>query len=262
MGEPLRPAGPIDLNSDMGESFGAWTMGQDAALLPLVTSANIACGFHAGDPLVMAATVAAAQAHGVACGAHPGYPDLPGFGRRALDMTAAELEAAVLYQIGALAGIARAAGVALRHVKPHGALYNRAAADPAGAEPVVRAVRRFSTELMFVGLAGSVMLDVARAARLPVAAEAFADRAYEADGSLRSRRLPGAILADPAAAAAQALSNVQQGQVRAHDGTLVPIAAATLCIHGDTPGAPAYARAVREALAAAGVPVAAPAPAG
>jgi UPF0271 protein len=171
-------------------------------------------------------------------------------------MTGAELEAAVLYQIGALAGFARAAGVALRHVKPHGALYNRAAADTAVAEPIARAVARFDPGLVFVGLAGSVMLDVARAAGLPVAAEAFADRAYEAGGTLRSRRLPGAIHADPATAAAQALSIVCEGQVRAYDGTLVPIQADTLCIHGDTPDAPAYAHAVRAALEEAGIAVA------
>jgi UPF0271 protein len=245
----------IDLNCDMGESFGAWPLGQDAALMPLITSANIACGFHAGDPLVMARTVALAREHGVALGAHPGYPDLQGFGRRTLDMTGPELEAAVLYQIGALAGFAQAAGGALTHVKPHGALYNRAAGDPATAEPIARAVRRFSSDLILVGLAGSGLLEAGRAAGLRVAAEAFADRAYEAGGTLRSRRLPGAIHPDPATAAAQALSIVRDGQVRAYDGTLVPIQADTLCIHGDTPDAPAYARAVRAALEGAGIAV-------
>ncbi|HMA33936.1 MAG TPA: 5-oxoprolinase subunit PxpA [Chloroflexia bacterium] len=247
----------IDLNCDMGESFGAWVLGQDAALLPLVTSANIACGFHAGDPGVMARTVALAQAQGVALGAHPGYPDLQGFGRRALDLTAPELEAAVLYQIGALAAFAQAQGTRLRHVKPHGALYNRAAGDYALAAAIARAVHSFAPTLILVGLAGSRLLDAGRTLGLPVAAEAFADRAYEADGTLRARRLPGAILPDPAAAAAQALSIVQHGQVRAYDGTLVPVHADTLCIHGDTPGAPAYAQAVRSALEAAGITIAA-----
>ncbi|HUS14212.1 MAG TPA: 5-oxoprolinase subunit PxpA [Chloroflexia bacterium] len=242
----------IDLNADMGESFGAWTMGQDADLLALVTSANIACGFHAGDPLVMERTVAAARRHGVAVGAHPGYPDLPGFGRRTLDMTAAELEAAVVYQVAALAGFARAAGTPLVHVKPHGALYNRAAIDPAVAEPIASAVKRCSQELILVGLAGSLLLEAGRAAGLRVAAEAFADRAYEPDGTLRSRRLSGAMLPDPAAAAAQAVA-IAGGSPRAHDGTLISLQADTLCIHGDTPGAVGYARAVREALQAQGV---------
>ncbi|MGI8589014.1 MAG: 5-oxoprolinase subunit PxpA [Chloroflexia bacterium] len=239
----------MDLNADMGESFGAWTMGGDAELMPLITSANIACGFHAGDPLVMSATVALAAAHGVKIGAHPGYPDLPGFGRRYLDMTPTELEAAVLYQIGALAGFTRAAGVPLLHVKPHGALYNRAATDPAVAEAVARAVRAFSADLLLVGLAGSLLLDAGRAVGLAVVAEAFADRAYESDGSLRSRRLPGAILPDPASAAAQARSIAHDGYVTAHGGTRVPMRADTLCIHGDTPNAPSYAAAVRVVLA-------------
>ncbi len=250
----------IDLNSDMGESFGAWTLGQDAALLDLVTSANIACGYHAGDPLVIERTVAAAAERGVAVGAHPAYPDLVGFGRRTLDMTSAELEAAVLYQVGALAGFARAAGVPLVHVKAHGALYNRAAGDAATAEAIARGVRRFSRDCILVGLAGSLLIAAGEAAGLPVAAEAFADRAYEADGTLRSRRLPGALLPDPAAAAAQAVSIVRDGQLRRFDGILVLLHADTLCIHGDTPGAVEYARAVRAALEAAGVVVAPLAP--
>ena len=247
----------IDLNCDMGESFGPWPMGADVAILPYVTSANVACGFHAGDPLGMAQTVALAVRHGVAVGAHPGYPDLIGFGRRVLDMQPGELEAAVLYQIGALAAIAAAQGVRLTHVKPHGALYNRAAARFAVAAPIVQAVAGASQggPLIFVGLAGSHMLAMAREAGLPVAAEAFADRAYEVDGRLRARSQPSALLTDPAQAAAQALRIVQEGRVIAHDGTPVPVQAATLCIHGDTPGAPAIAQAVRAALEAAGIAV-------
>lgn len=241
----------------MGESFGPWPMGADAAILPHVTSANVACGFHAGDPLGLAQTVALAARHGVAVGAHPGYPDLVGFGRRALDMRPDELEAAVLYQIGALAALAAAQGVRLTHVKAHGALYNRAAADAAVAAPIVRAVAGASRghPLIFVGLAGSLMLDAARAAGLPVAAEAFADRAYEADGRLRARSQPGAVLADPAQAADQAARIALEGRVIAYDGTPVPVQADTLCIHGDTPGAPAIAQAVRAALEAAGIVV-------
>src|SRR5690348_6985827 len=181
----------IDLNSDMGESFGAWAMGQDAALLRVVTSANVACGFHAGDPLVMERTVALAREHGVALGAHPGYPDLVGFGRRVLDMTAAELEAAVLYQIAALAGFARAAGIALRHVKPHGALYNMAVRDRRLADAIARAIVSFDSSLVMFGLAGSIMLDAGRDAGLRVAAEGFADRMYEPDGTLTPRSRGG-----------------------------------------------------------------------
>jgi UPF0271 protein len=245
----------IDLNSDVGESYGAWTMGQDEALMPLVTSVNIACGAHAGDPPVMARTVALAVGHGLGIGAHPGYPDRDGFGRRDLDMTDAELEAWLLYQLGALSAFVHAAGATLIHVKPHGALYNRAARDERLASAICRAVSAFDSSLMVVALAGSTMLDVARAAGLATAAEAFADRAYEDDGSLRSRRLPGALLATPAAAAAQAVSIVTQGSVTSHDDAHVPVRADSLCIHGDTPGAPEYARAVRAALEAAGVEV-------
>jgi UPF0271 protein len=244
----------IDLNSDVGESYGAWSMGQDDALMPLITSANIACGAHAGDPLVMARTVRLAASHGVAIGAHPGYPDRDGFGRRELAMTPEELASSLLAQLGALAAIARAeVGVELRHVKPHGALYNHAARDPALAETIARTVARFSREVVLVGLAGSASVDAGRDAGLAVAAEAFADRAYEADGSLRARGLPGAVLGSPAEAARQARSIVVEGHVRAHDGSSVELRADTLCIHGDTPGAPEFARQVRDTLAADGV---------
>jgi UPF0271 protein len=246
----------IDLNSDVGESYGAWTMGQDEALIPLVTSVNIACGAHAGDPQVMARTVALAGEYGVGIGAHPGYPDRDGFGRRDLAMTADELEASVLYQLGALAAFVNAAGLRLGHVKPHGAMYNRAARDTELSAAICRAVQRFDPSLVVVGLAGSVLLETARANDLAVAAEAFADRAYEADGSLRSRRLPNAILPTPEAAAEQALSIVTLGNVTSHDGQPVRLAADTLCVHGDTPGAPEYVRQIRRTLESAGVTVA------
>ena len=245
----------IDLNADVGESYGAWQMGQDEALIPLVTSVNIACGAHAGDPLVMARTVGLAKASGVAIGAHPGYPDRDGFGRRDMALTPDELEASLLYQLGALAAFVRDAGGVLRHVKPHGALYNQAAREPSVAEPVARAVRRFDPSLVLVGLADSQLLEAGRAEGLAVAAEAFADRAYEPDGSLRSRREANALLPDAEAAAEQAVSIVVLGKVMAHDGTTVPLRADTLCIHGDTPGAPEYALLVRSELAAAGVAV-------
>lgn len=245
----------IDLNADVGESLGPWPMGDDARLVPLVSSVNVACGAHAGDPLTIERTVRLAVAHGVAVGAHPGYPDLVGFGRRDLDMTAEELEASIVYQIGAVEAFARAEGVGLRHVKAHGALYNRAARDPAVAATIARAVRRATPDSLFVGLAGSAMLEAGRTEGLAVAAEAFADRAYEADGSLRSRRLPGALLDDPAHAAAQAVSIVRDGIARSVDGEPVAIAADTLCIHGDTPAAAAVAAAVRAALAAEGIEI-------
>lgn len=247
----------VDLNSDVGESFGAWTSGDDEALIPLVTSVNVACGFHAGDPLVIERTIELAVRSGAAIGAHPGYPDLAGFGRRDIEMTPAELEAAIVYQVGAVGAFARAAGSELRHVKPHGALYNRAAVDASVAESIARAVRRVSGDLVLVGLAGSVMLEAGRAAGLAVAAEAFADRAYEPDGTLRSRRHPDAVHASPATAAAQAVSIVRDGWATAHDGSTVAIRADTICLHGDTPDAPAFARAIRAALTESGVTIAA-----
>jgi 5-oxoprolinase (ATP-hydrolysing) subunit A len=247
----------IDLNADVGESLGPWPMGDDGRLIPLVSSVNIACGFHAGDPLTIERTVALAMAAGAAIGAHPGYPDLAGFGRRDLEMAPNELEAATLYQVAAVAGIARAAGGELRHVKAHGALYNRAARDPAVAETIARAVRRASRDLVLVGLAGSALLEAGAAAGLAVAAEAFPDRAYEPDGSLRSRLLPGAVLTDSAVVAARAVRMAAEGLVEASDGSTIALRADTLCLHGDTPGAVEHARAVRVALEAAGIAVAA-----
>jgi UPF0271 protein len=245
----------VDLNADVGESFGAWSLGEDEALIPLVTSVNVACGLHAGDPVTIERTIRIAARHGVSVGAHPGYPDLAGFGRRAMHLPPDEVEASVLYQIGAVAGIARAAGTSLRHVKAHGALYTRAARDPQAAAAIARAIRRFDGDLVLVGLAGSALLDAGRGEGLAVAAEAFADRGYEPDGSLRARHHPDALLDDPEAAAAQALAIVRDHAVRAVDGSRVDVAADTICVHGDAPGAAARARAVRRALEAAGVDV-------
>ena len=226
----------------MGEGFGAWTMAQDADLLALVTSVNVACGFHAGDPAVMDRTVAAAARAGVALGAHPGYPDLRGFGRRPMSLPPEEVETDVLYQVGALMAFARAHGARLVHVKPHGALYNQAALDEELARAVARGTARAGRDLILVGLAGSeAMRRAAEAEGLRFAAEAFADRAYNDDGTLRSRRLPGAVITDPEAAARQAVSLAREGR------------ADTLCLHGDTPGAVANARAVAQALRAAGI---------
>ncbi len=243
----------IDLNCDMGESFGRYTLGDDAAMLDVVTSANIACGLHAGDPLVMQATVALAARKGVAIGAHPGYPDLQGFGRRAMALTPAEIEATVLYQIGALAGFTRAAGAPLVHVKPHGALYNVAARDQAVAEALVRAVAAFDPTLIVVTLPNSALLYAARAAGLRVAREGFADRAYREDGSLVPRSEPGAVIHDLALTTARAVRMVTQGEVEAITGKIVPLHVDTLCIHGDTPDAVAIAAALRTALEDKGV---------
>jgi UPF0271 protein len=243
----------VDLNADVGESYAAWTMGDDAALLPLVTSANVACGGHAGDPTVMDRTVAMCRRLGVAVGAHPGYPDLAGFGRRDLDLPADELRASLLAQLGALAAIAGARRVELRHVKPHGALYNRAAIDASLAGTVAGAVRSFSADVILVGPPGSALLEAADASGLRVAAEGFADRAYEPDGTLRSRRLPDAVHHDPSVAAAQALSIARDGRVRAASGELLELRIDTLCIHGDSPNAAATAAAVRAALQGAGI---------
>jgi UPF0271 protein len=251
-----RARATIDLNADVGESLGPWPMGDDEHLIPVVSSVNIACGFHAGDPRTIERTVALAVAAGAAIGAHPGYPDLVGFGRRELDMALDDLEATVLYQVGAVASFARAAGSELHHVKAHGALYNRAASDGAVAGAIARAVRRCSSELILVGLAGSALLDAGMDAGLRVAAEAFPDRAYEADGSLRSRRQADAVLTDSATIATRAAAMARDGSVVASDGTTIEIHADTLCLHGDTPGAAQHARAVRGALEAAGIAIA------
>ena len=245
----------IDLNCDMGESFGRYRLGTDAEIMPFVSSANIACGLHASDPLVMEQTVRLATEQSVGIGAHPGFPDLQGFGRRSMQLTAEEAEAFVLYQIGALAGFVQAAGAELVHVKPHGALYNQAAKDRTLAEAVARGVARFSRRLILVGLANSALIEAGRQAGLPVAQEAFADRAYEADGSLRSRLLPGAVLHDPAQAAEQAVRIARDGTVRAYTGEEVRVQADTLCLHGDTPTALTIAQAIGEGLAEAGVAV-------
>lgn len=245
----------IDLNCDMGESFGRYTIGNDEAMMPYITSANIACGLHAGDPLVMEHTVLLGQVHGVGIGAHPGFPDLQGFGRRVMQLAPEEAEAFVLYQIGALATFAKAAGTELVHVKPHGALYNLAARDRPLAEAIARAVARFSRQLILVGLANSLLVEAGLETGLPVAREAFADRAYEADGSLRSRRLPGAVLEDPAQAVEQVVRIARDGLVVAYTGEEVPVQAETVCLHGDTPTAVEIAKTIRGELEAAGIEV-------
>jgi len=245
----------IDLNCDMGESFGAWPMGHDTEVMPHISSANVACGFHAGDPGVMRRTVRLARAHGVAVGAHPGLPDLIGFGRRELKIAASDLEDAVVYQVGALVAIAASEGVRLQHVKAHGALYNMAAKDATLAEAIAKGVAAVDRRLILLGLPGSALLAAGERHGLPVAAEAFADRAYEPDGSLVSRLKPGAVIHDAEAVVARVVRMVTEGVVRAVDGTDVRLGAATVCTHGDTRGAHQLVRQIRDGLERAGVTV-------
>ena len=248
----------MDLNADLGESFGHWDLGDDARLVAHLSSANVACGFHAGDFRVMEATVARCRDAGVAVGAQPGYPDLLGFGRRPMAFEPDEVESLVRYQIGALEAFCRAARVELRHVKPHGALYNRAAADPAVAAAIARATARFSRELLLFGLATSEpMAAAATDAGLRFVPEAFADRRYLADGSLQPRAERGSLVTDASEAAAQAVA-ILRGSVTAADGSHVALRAESICCHGDTPGAVEIAAAVRSALESAGVAVGAP----
>ncbi|HXW50954.1 MAG TPA: 5-oxoprolinase subunit PxpA [Candidatus Acidoferrales bacterium] len=245
----------VDLNADVGESFGARRSGDDEPIFRYVTSGNVACGFHAGDPNIIAATIKAASACGVSVGAHPSYPDSGGFGRTSIEIAPDDLENAVLYQIGAVDAVARGLGVRLVHVKPHGALYNDAAKNGAIAAAIARSVAAYDRELILVGLAGSLSLEAARDAGLRFVAEGFCDRAYEADGSLRSRARSGAVYEDPKKAAAQALEIVVRNRVETGGGKTTAVHAQTLCIHGDSPNATEIASAVRGALAEAGVRV-------
>ncbi|MEO8007964.1 MAG: 5-oxoprolinase subunit PxpA [Betaproteobacteria bacterium] len=247
----------LDLNCDMGEGFGAWKMGDDAALLDHVTSANIACGFHAGDPGTIHRTVKLALEKGVTVGAHPSLPDLQGFGRRNMNVSAEEAYDMVLYQIGALAGFAAACGGKLAHVKPHGALYNMAAKDARLARAIARAVRDFDAALVLFALAGSELVRAGAQAGLKTVNEVFADRTYQADGSLTPRTQPDAMIHDADAAIAQVRRMVREGRVRSQQGGDVPVQPDTLCIHGDAPGAVDFAKRIRQALDADGVRVAA-----
>ncbi len=246
----------VDVNCDLGESFGRWRLGDDESVMPLITSANVACGFHAGDPGVMRRTVESACAHGVSVGAHPGLPDLGGFGRRDLAISPEEAYELALYQIGALEAFVRAAGSTLRHVKPHGALYTMAARDAALAEALVAAAKAAGAGLVFVGLPSSELERAAARAGVRFAAEVFADRGYRADGTLVPRGQPGAFLADADEAAARLVGMVRDGRVRSVDGQWVAIRGDTACVHGDNPAAVAFAAAIRRALDAAGIEVA------
>ncbi|MEQ6433522.1 5-oxoprolinase subunit PxpA [Comamonas sp. w2-DMI] len=246
----------MDLNSDLGESFGAWTMGDDAAMLDIVSSANVACGFHAGDAAGILATLKAAQARGVVVGAHVAYRDLAGFGRRNMDVASSDLVADVIYQIGALQGLARAAGTAVKYVKPHGALYNTIAQDRRQATDVINAIRAIDPSLVLMALAGSPLIGWARDAGLTVVAEAFADRGYTPQGALVSRREKGAVLHDEKRIAERMLTLVRDGVIEAVDGSLVRVEADSICVHGDSPGAVAIARQLRLRFEQEGVKIA------
>jgi 5-oxoprolinase (ATP-hydrolysing) subunit A len=245
----------MDLNADLGEGFGTWRLGDDDALLDVVTSANVACGFHAGDPSIMRRVCAAAAERGVAIGAQVGYRDLAGFGRRRIDYAFDELRDEVIYQIGALDAFCRVAGTAVRYVKPHGALYNTAAVDEAQAAAVVAAVRDYDRALPVLCQPGSVLAQLASGSGLPVVGEGFADRGYTPDGRLVPRSAPGALVTDPVAVADRAVRMARDGVVESVGGTDVPVPVASICLHGDTPGAAALAVRVRDALQAAGVPL-------
>ena len=249
----------IDINCDMGESFGAYTLGADETVIGSITSANIACGFHAGDPQIMGRTVKLAVQHGVAIGAHPGFPDLMGFGRRNMECGGEEIEDYLIYQIGALQAFCTAYGTSLCHVKPHGALYNMAVGNESLVRSIARAIARVDTSLFMVALAGTKadrMAAIAGEEGITTLFEAFPDRAYTAEGTLVSRRLPGAVINDPEEAAGRAVRMAVDGEVIAIDGTRVPLKAHTLCLHGDNPNGVALAAAIRGRLEAAGVAVA------
>lgn len=245
----------IDLNSDLGESYGVWRLGDDEAMLGIVTSANVACGFHGGDPTTLRATCRSAVAHGVAIGAQVSYPDLLGFGRRFIDIEPSELRDAVLYQLGALDAFAQVAGSEIAYVKPHGALYHAAVSDLGQARAVVDAATEYDPSLAILGAPGSELLAAAGSAGLETVVEAFVDRAYEPDGRLVSRREPGSVLTDIGEIAARAVRLAVDREVEAVDGSVVAVAARSLCVHGDTPGAVEIARGVRAALDEAGVGV-------
>ncbi len=245
----------IDLNCDMGESYGAWKMGADEAVMPFISSANIACGFHAGDPATIRKTVKLAVQHGVAIGAHPSLPDLMGFGRRVMKISPQDMYDLVLYQAGALRAFAEAAGARLHHVKCHGALYNMSADDVVLSEAMAQAVKDLGDNVMLYGLSNSPMLDVARKTGLRVAGEAFADRGYTDAGRLASRDLPGGMIVDQSKAVAQALQMIEAGYVTSMNGKSVPVAPETLCLHGDQPDAVPFAKALRAAFAERGIKV-------
>ena len=245
----------IDINCDLGESFGAYQIGADDQVLNLISSANIACGFHAGDPMVMQKTVHLALERGVGIGAHPGYPDLMGFGRREMKLSPGEVEAYVIYQIGALMGVAHSYGATLQHVKPHGMLYNMAVKDQQLAQAIARAVARVDDNLILVALASSEFAEAGRKVGLRVANEVFADRGYNPDGSLVARGTQGAFIQDPSVAARRVVKMVQEGKVEAVDGTVISLEADTICLHGDNPEVATCVTSIKRALEDEGIKI-------
>jgi UPF0271 protein len=245
----------IDLNCDLGESFGAWNMGMDEEIIPLISSANVACGFHAGDPLVMAKTAALAASNGIAVGAHPGLPDLVGFGRRNISVSAEETKAMVQYQVGALRAFCDAQKIPLQHVKPHGALYNMAGKDPVLAQAIVEGIQEIDSRLILLGLSGSEMIKAAENAGLPFAREVFADRAYEDDGSLVARSKPGAMINDEDEAVDRVVRMIKEGLVRAISGKDIPLTADSVCVHGDGPKALAFVQKLNSRFKDEGIAV-------
>ncbi len=248
----------IDLNCDMGESYGAWKMGADAEVMPYISSANIACGFHAGDPATIRKTVRLAADRGVAVGAHPSLPDLMGFGRRVMRISPQDMYDLVIYQAGAVEAFARIAGTRLHHVKCHGALYNMAVNDEALSDAMVRAVKDLGEGVMLYALSGSKTLELGKKAGIRVAGEVFADRGYSDDGTLAPRDRPGGMIEDAAASARQALAMIEEGYVTSLSGKRVAVAADTMCLHGDQPGAVTFAQSLRKAFSERGITVAAP----
>ncbi len=246
----------IDLNCDMGESFGNYKIGMDAEVVQQISSANVACGFHASDPVVMEKTVASCKAAGVAVGAHPGFPDLVGFGRRNLKVSNEELKAMIVYQVGALKAFCAAAGIPLQHVKPHGAMYNMAGKDAAMADAICEGIREVDPSLILLGLSGSELIEGAKRAGLPYAREVFADRAYEEDGSLVARSKAGAVITDEEEAIARVISMVKEHTVTAITGKKIEVIPDSICLHGDNPKAVLFSEKIRKALEAEGVTVA------
>lgn len=245
----------VDLNSDLGESYGRYTIGMDERIIPLVTSANVACGYHASDPVVMQRTVREAKKAGIGVGAHPGFPDLMGFGRRNMAVTPEEAKAYVKYQLGALQAFAKAHGVKLQHVKPHGALYNMAAVDEKLAKAMCEAVYEVDKDIIFMGLAGSKMITAAEEVGLKAASEVFADRAYNDDGTLVSRKLPGAVIKDKELAIKRVVRMVKEGKVESINGKDIDIKADSICVHGDNPKALEFVKNIRETLEKEGVTI-------
>lgn len=243
----------VDLNCDLGESFGRYTLGMDQAVIPLITSANVACGFHASDPLTMDKTVALAAEHEIAVGAHPGFPDLVGFGRRNMNLSSQEIRTDMLYQLGALGAFCKKNGLTMQHVKPHGALYNMAGKDMAMAESICEAIGWYDENLILLGLSGSCMLEAAKKKGIRTASEVFADRAYQEDGSLVPRSQPGAVITQEEVAIARVIRMVKEGKVESINGKDIPIQADSICVHGDGEKALAFVQRIRRALAAEGI---------